>query len=236
LFSYGQIDSYLMGADNLTIAQVWIRLLLAVIVGGIIGLERGAHGHTAGFRTHILVCVGACLAMMTNQYMVEELGAGTDMARLGAQVITGVGFLGVGTIIVTGRHKIKGLTTAAGLWASACLGLAMGIGFYAGALIAALLIFVVLAFLQRIENYFYERTKIVDLYAELHSMASLKAFKVDAHEMGIQVSDVHISNDTPMVQGSAGVYFTVKLSKGKTKSELLDMLENSPEVYLVEEV
>lgn len=112
---------------DINIISISTRLLLAVLFGGIIGLERGSNRHPAGFRTHILVCVGATLAMMTNQYITEFFDT-TDPARLGAQVITGVGFLGVGTILVTGKNRIKGLTTAAGLWASACLGLALGIG------------------------------------------------------------------------------------------------------------
>ena len=114
---------------EINLLSVSLRLILALLFGGIIGLERGSNRHPAGFRTHILVCVGAALAMMTNQFILQQFDTG-DPARLGAQVITGVGFLGVGTILVTGRHKIKGLTTAAGLWASACLGLAIGIGFY----------------------------------------------------------------------------------------------------------
>ena len=126
---------------EINLLSVSLRLILALLFGGIIGLERGSNRHPAGFRTHILVCVGAALAMMTNQFILQQFDTG-DPARLGAQVITGVGFLGVGTILVTGRHKIKGLTTAAGLWASACLGLAIGIGFYSGAIVAALIIFI----------------------------------------------------------------------------------------------
>ncbi|MFQ7474136.1 MAG: MgtC/SapB family protein, partial [Anaerovoracaceae bacterium] len=126
---------------DINIFSISLRLILALILGGIIGLERGANRHPAGFRTHILVCVGAALAMMTNQFIVDNFGA-SDPARLGAQVITGVGFLGVGTILITGHSRIKGLTTAAGLWASACLGLAIGIGFYSGAIAAAIIIFV----------------------------------------------------------------------------------------------
>ena len=134
---------------DVNIFSVILRLFLAVLYGGIIGLERGASKHPPGFRTHILVCVGATLAMLTNQYICETgLYSPADPSRLGAQVITGVGFLGVGTILVTGGQKIKGLTTAAGLWASACIGLALGIGFYSGAIAAGILVFVSLRFLK----------------------------------------------------------------------------------------
>ena len=109
-----------------------LRLLLAVLLGGIIGFERAERGREAGLRTHIMVCLGACLVMLTSEYIVNSLGMSTDVTRLGAQVISGIGFLGVGCII-TGGDKIKGLTTAAGLWVTACIGLASGIGYYTAA-------------------------------------------------------------------------------------------------------
>ena len=139
---------------ELNIYSIAIRLSLAVLLGGIIGLERGATRHPAGFRTHILVCMGAALAMLTNQFIYDTFSTVVDPARMGAQVITGVGFLGVGTILVTANKKIKGLTTAAGLWASACLGLAAGIGFYDGAILGGIAVFVSLALLPKIENFF----------------------------------------------------------------------------------
>lgn len=106
-----------------------LRLLLAVLLGGIIGFERAERGREAGLRTHIMVCLGACLVMLISEFIVNTLGMSTDVTRLGAQVISGIGFLGVGCII-TGGDKIKGLTTAAGLWVTACIGLASGIGHY----------------------------------------------------------------------------------------------------------
>ena len=108
--------------------SIVLRLALAIICGGIIGIERGRKGRTAGFRTHVLVCIGAALTVLTNQYMMQYFGGG-DPARLGAQVINGIGFLGTGTILITEQREVKGLTTAAGLWASACMGLAIGAGF-----------------------------------------------------------------------------------------------------------
>lgn len=230
------LNEVLIRSNSLTAWEVFLRLFLCVLVGGVIGLERGTHGHTAGFRTHILVCVGSALAMMTNQYIVLYLGVGSDMARLGAQVITGVGFLGVGTIIVTGRHRIKGLTTAAGMWASACLGLAIGIGFYFGAILAAILVFVSLALLPRVEGYFYEKSRVIDLYAEIHSAGALKGFKNYAKDAGISVCNVHLSHDAPMSTNAVNLYFTVRIPKGMTKSDMLNFLEAQDFVYFVEEV
>lgn len=138
---------------SINILSICLRLLLAVIIGGIIGLNRAKTNHAAGFRTHILVCMGAAIVMMTNQYMVEVLQYATDPARLGAQVVTGVGFLGAGTIVMRGRNEnkhIEGLTTAAGLWASACIGLAIGVGFYSAAVIGGIFLIITMTLLSKV--------------------------------------------------------------------------------------
>lgn len=124
----------LAGLHEPNIVTIVIRVLLALIIGGIIGLERESKKQAAGFRTYMLVCLGATLVMMTNQYICNVFEAG-DPSRLGAQVISGIGFLGAGTIIVTRKSQVRGLTTAAGLWSAACIGLAIGIGFYEGAIV-----------------------------------------------------------------------------------------------------
>ena len=113
---------------EVTLWAVCLRLLTAFLFGGIIGMERGLKNRPAGLRTYMLVCVGSCLIMLTNQYLYQVTQTGDPM-RLGAQVVSGIGFLGAGTIIVTKRNQIKGLTTAAGLWACAGVGLSLGVGF-----------------------------------------------------------------------------------------------------------
>lgn len=118
---------------DLNVLSVCVRLLLAMAFGGTIGFERGIRQRAAGLRTHMLLCVGAASTMLVSQYIYASYGVG-DPARLSAQVISGIGFLGAGTIIVTRRNQIKGLTTAATLWATACMGLAVGVGFYECAL------------------------------------------------------------------------------------------------------
>ena len=113
---------------------ILFRMVLAIICGGLIGLERSVKNRPAGFRTHILIIVGATTASLTGHYIYLNMSLPTDMSRLGAQVITGLGFIGAGTIIVTGQKTVKGLTTAAGLWATGIVGLAIGAGFYEGAI------------------------------------------------------------------------------------------------------
>ena len=222
--------------SEVTYQSVFIRLLLAVILSGIIGLERGKNKHTAGFRTHILVCVGSCLAMLTNQYIFQYITDITDPARLGAQVITGVGFLGVGTIIVTSTHKIKGLTTAAGLWASACLGLAVGIGFYFGAIVAGILIFISLSLLPSIENYFYKHSKVINLYVEFDLVTNLKTYKKQLKSMNVESYEFNISQQKTIFPDTVAFYLELSLPKGTEKKALLDTL-NAPEyVRILEEL
>lgn len=128
-----------------------LRLFIAAILGGIIGFEREHSHRPAGFRTHILVAVGSALVMFTSVFMFERYQGLTnlDPARLGAQVISGIGFLGAGTILREG-FSVKGLTTAASLWATSCIGLAVGLGFYAGAFVATIVIYITLNALKRI--------------------------------------------------------------------------------------
>ena len=128
------------GLRDVTVQSVVLRLVLAVVCGGAIGIERAFKRRPAGFRTHILICLGAAMTTLTSQYLYLNMHYYTDMARLGAQVVAGIGFLGAGTIIVTRRQRVKGLTTAAGLWASAIIGLALGGGFYGGGILTTLMI------------------------------------------------------------------------------------------------
>ena len=229
--------SFLPNVDlhTLSLFTVLLRLILAVVLGGIIGLERGANKHPAGFRTHILVCVGAALAMLTNQYMYDYFGNISDPGRLGAQVITGVGFLGVGTILVTGRYKIKGLTTAAGLWASACIGLAIGIGFYSGAIAAAVLVFTSLALLPKLEAAFYQHSRTLGLYVELDSIKSYKPFTAKIREMGIAVMETHFDKSGVSPDGSAISIF-VRLPKKFLVKDVIDELTGLPYVMFIEEL
>lgn len=139
---------------------VTVRILLAALLGAIIGLERETKKRAAGFRTHIIVSVGACLIMLIG---IDGFGnisdnAGQDTARLAAQVVSGIGFLGAGTILQT-KNRVSGLTTAATLWLSAAIGLAVGIGFYEGAVIATVICLVTLISLMGVSDFINERTR-----------------------------------------------------------------------------
>lgn len=175
--------------SGVSIISVLLRLLLAIIFGGIIGAERASKRQAAGFRTYILVAIGACIAGFTNQFIYECFPS-SDVGRLGNGVVTGIGFLGAGTILVTSRSKIKGLTTAAGLWACGCMGLCIGHGFYTLGLIAGALIFIVLSIITPIENYFIDRSRAFTIHVELNSRPNLKDLVNYLRDKGFHVSNV----------------------------------------------
>ena len=158
-------------------ASVLLRLTLAVLLGGIIGINREHKRQPAGFRTYMMVCMGAALTMVLGQYQYmmldivwkeaqREVGMITDVTRLGAQVINGIGFLGTGTILVTEQREVKGLTTAAGLWASACVGLAIGAGFYEGVLLGFLAILLSIEIFPWVEEFILAWSRNMNLYVE----------------------------------------------------------------------
>lgn len=156
------IDSW---NDLLDIA---VRILLAVVLGGLVGWEREYRHRPAGLRTHILVCVGAALVMLISQSMVRRLGGETiDPTRLGAQVISGIGFLGAGTIIRTGVSSVKGLTTAATLWTTSCIGLAVGSGAYGIAILATLAILFALVGIRGLDARLRRQRPMRQLWIEI---------------------------------------------------------------------
>ena len=216
--------------------SVTLRLVLALIFGGVIGIERGANKHQAGLRTHVLVCVGATLAMLTDQYIFQTMTPAADPARLGAQVISGIGFLGAGLILVTSRNKVKGLTTAAGLWASACIGLALGIGFYSGAIIASALVFIALALLPRVENYFYDRSRVMDLFLEIDSMQSLRALLAELRKQDVKITGTHIAQSNTVVPDGYSMNISMRIPKKITHSQVVQQLSAEDGVILVEEL
>ena len=139
----------LRGMDFLAVA---VRLLTAFVCGAVIGLERSYKNKPAGFRTHILVCLGASIAAMTGMYLYLVANLPADMSRIAAGVVTGLGFIGAGTIIVTKKNKVNGLTTAAGLWTTGLIGLAVGAGFFEGGLTGTVLILIIETYMNNIRE------------------------------------------------------------------------------------
>ena len=202
------------GLRDVTIASVALRMVLAVVCGGIIGIEREYKRRPAGFRTHILICLGAAMTTLTSQYLYLCMGQYTDMARLGAQVVAGIGFIGAGTIIVTRRQRVKGLTTAAGLWAAAIIGLSLGGGFYEGGLFATALIMIAELFFSRVEYRMLENAPEVNLYIEYSGNATLDELLREFRERGLKILNMGIIHSNSNEKHNACAIFTLRLHKG----------------------
>lgn len=224
-----------LNLHTLNTASVLFRVFLAFLCGGIIGLERGSKGRAAGFRTYMLVCIGAALVMLTNQFIYEEFGT-SDPARLGAQVISGIGFLGVGTIIVTRQHQVIGLTTAAGLWASACLGLAIGIGFYAGAIIGSVFIFIIITTMHQLGHKVMSVSRDMEIYLELEEGVPLSVFLRYAQEHRIFILHVEAVRPKYVENGNIATMISLKLPERRQHLIFIEQLRSCDFVDYVEEI
>lgn len=208
---------------ELTIDSMAIRLMAAVVLGGIIGFERGRKNRPAGLRTNMLVCIGACIVMMTNQYIHQVYGEG-DPVRMGAQVVSGIGFLGAGTIIVTAHNRIKGLTTAASLWTAACVGLTLGVGLYEAAFMGCVTIFLILTLLHLWDGRIHKHTRSLDVYIELERDVSLGEFLRRFRESSLTVSGLQMEQGTNAV--GVSFFATVKSNKKKDHQLLLEEIRS----------
>jgi putative Mg2+ transporter-C (MgtC) family protein len=220
---------------EINLFSIVLRTILAVIVGGLIGMERGRKNRPAGFRTYMLVCFGAAVVMMTNQFVFQTYHV-SDPARLGAQVISGIGFLGAGSIMVTGHNQIKGITTAAGLWASACIGLAVGIGFYLGAVMGGIVIYVIMAVMGRIDTQIREKSKIVVVYLEFSKKHPFSEFLSYAHEQNLDLSDIQLTKNKFLKDNAICATMVVKTLGGHTRTEMLDIIKSAEGVQFIDEI
>ena len=223
----------LTGIREVTLLAVFVRIFASVLVGGLIGIERGMKHRPAGLRTYMVVCLGACLVMLTNQYIFQIFGTG-DPVRMGAQVVSGIGFLGAGTIVVTRRNQIKGLTTAAGLWASAGVGLALGIGFYEAAIAGGLAVFAVMTLLQRMDNKMHSKTRSLDVYVEISKDYPLGDFLRCVRELGIEVRDTQRELDTD--ENVRAYVTTLQLQKRTKHKIIVESLREIPGVVYLDEM
>ncbi len=214
------MEKFFAYLEDFSVGSVAIRLILALMLSSIIGLERSKRGRQAGMRTHILVAVGACLCALIGVYAVEE-GFSTDPMRLGAQVVSGIGFLGAGIILVQNKSRIVGLTTSAGLWNTATLGLALGIGFYEGALICFLISIVTSMLLPKVEYWFSKNDMYTMVYIELSGSTYVNSFydELRASKCG-DIHQIEIVPPRSSSAGKVGVQLTLTLPKKHDVYEL----------------
>ena len=217
------------------ILDACVKMALALICGGVIGIERGRKKRPAGFRTYMLVCLGATLVMMTNDYICKLYGTG-DVARMGAQVVNGIGFLGAGTIITTGHNRVKGLTTAAGLWASACIGLAIGSGFYEGAILGTLMMVIIMVLLHTFDRRLVSTTKVVIFYVEYTKMKALHRLNAFFRQQQITVEDLEFEKPDPSNAAQCAAVVSMRLPAKISHAELIEKILEVEGILYVEEL
>ena len=179
--------------SELTLVSILLRTFLAMLLGGILGYEREKRHRPAGFRTYLVVCLGSTLAMMVGLFIRNTTGS-SDAGRIPAQVISGIGFLGAGTILVTRQNQVRGLTTAAGLWSVACLGLALGAGFYTGALVCFAAIWISVKMLRIVDRHLHSNnSEIVSLRVEFSTLGDMSNFIAFAKSKGCIVEHLEMS-------------------------------------------
>ena len=224
------------GLRQMTLLSVTVRLLCALLCGGIIGIEREYKRRPAGFRTHILICMGAAMTTLTSQFLYTSMGYYTDIARLGAQVIAGIGFIGAGTIIVTKQQRVKGLTTAAGLWACAIVGLAIGAGFLEGAVFVTVLILMAELFFVKLEYRLLNNAPDRIYYMEYSDKECLETILALFKKMDILVLNMEITRSEETEIHNASAIFYVRMKKQSTAEEIETRFHTLKGVHLFEEL
>lgn len=228
---------YIEYLSEFNVISVLFRLILSMGIGAMIGVDRSRKGSPAGLKTHSLVCIGSALVMLTSEYCYVTYGIG-DITRMPAQVISGIGFLGAGTIIVTGKNQIKGLTSAAGIWFSACVGLTIGIGFYAGAIVAAFLEIFVLKILSKTKFRHAEKS-IYEVYLEYDQTLKLGQIIKYIKSVGGEIITVDNSKFQVFENNNLGLQYavlTLQLMKNTTIESVLDVLEESTGVLQASDI
>lgn len=203
------------------------RIILAAVCGALIGIERGKKHRPAGLRTHMLVCVASALIMITNEQLIRVYGTG-DPTRLGAQVVSGIGFLGAGTILTDKQNRIRGLTTAAGLWASACVGLAIGSGYYIGGIFTCIFILIIFTKFIGIEKHIVKKSRVMEIQVMFENAKSLNNF--------ISVLTSYDCNVVSFEQNEEGANLLIELPSNDFHEEIVRIFKKCKGRISIEEL
>ncbi len=215
-----------------SLRNIFIRVIVSALLGGIIGLDRGMKHRGAGTKTITVVCLGATLVMLTEQYIQINFPGMANMGRLAAQVISGVGFIGVGTIIVS-RHRVRGLTTAATLWASACIGLAVGIGFVEGGVLITAMMLLSLHVLPYVERFAARHSRYCNVFVDLEESRDLHGVIRNLKEAGIVIDSMDLSESKETGEG-VSVHMVLFVKRSVGREEIYDIFMKSDKVVTVD--
>ena len=225
----------LLHLEEFNNVSIIIRLIMATMFGALVGLERGSHGKSAGIRTFSLVCLGSAIVMITNEFLLRFYG-NADVSRMGASVVSGVGFLGVGTIIVTGRNYVKGLTTAASLWATSGLGLVVGAGYIIAAVTMLILLFFIMTVLSGISRHTDSLVPIVHLYLEVSKDKGIETLKQYATDNDYKITSMSRQQKLSLHDEDIPILLEMNTRKRKKHEEIIDSLSLLEDIHYIEEV
>lgn len=221
--------------EELTLSSVALRLVIATILGSFVGMERAHKRYAAGIRTFALVCLGSALATLIGLYLAEIGGSQSDIGRIPAQILCGIGFLGAGTIIVTERKQVKGLTTAAGLWVTATMGMAVGAGFIWAGIICFVLVFLTTYYMNYMARYVENHTRTVELYVEIEKKG-IEPFISFLKDTGYIIISLERRRDDTIFDGDIALRVEFDMLKRKNHADVMDELLKLEHVHYIEEI
>lgn len=221
---------------ELTISSVGLRLVMATLLGSFVGIERANKRYAAGIRTFALVCLGSALATVTGLYFAEMTGGAADISRIPSQLLCGIGFLGAGTIIVTDRRQIKGLTTAAGLWVTAAMGIAIGAGLPGPALICFVLVIITNYYMHYMTRYVENHTRTMELYIELERCTVTQLLDLIKDKCGYKIESMERRSEEPIVEGDIILRIEIDMGKRIKHSIVINDVMELDGVHYAEEI
>ena len=220
-----------MQVDN--ISGFAVHLLAAAVLGALIGLERQYTRHPAGILTNLLVCLGSYAFTAFSFLAMRD---GVDITRVASGIVSGIGFLGAGTILVTGQNHIKGLTTAAGLWVCAGIGIALGIGFYSGAVFVTLMLLIIYRFLENVDQVAYRKSRFIDIYVEFESRRVIAGFISELKTNHYVISQMELSKSKNNKDDTVSATLMLETPEAMPHKEVISRLRAIEGVDYIEEI
>lgn len=222
--------------EEFNMVSVSVRLLLAMLFGGLLGMERAMKRRAAGLRTFALVSLGSACAMVTNQYLFLTLENSGDPSRMAAQVISGIGFLGVGTIVVTAKNHVTGLTTAAELWTSAIMGLAVGSGFIWGGSVSMVLILVCMRFMKYISKYQEKHNRILTVYLEIGGQERYLEVLEFIYQKEFEIKSIEKKRQKPIIAKDITILIDIDMKRRTEHSIIINEMRKLEGIHYLEEI
>ena len=215
--------------------SIFVRLLMALVCGGLLGIERSKKHQAAGVRTFSLVCLGSTLIILTNEFICIKCGGG-DTSRMAAQVISGIGFLGAGTIMVTSNNRIKGLTTASCLWISAIIGLCIGSGLLVISFFCFLITMGTLRILEIFNERMYKYDPMLIMYMEVDAKNGIQDLRTYAKNNYYVIKSIHRKREKPLSRNDLCIDVEFDLVKKTNHDQVISALTQLNNIHYIEEI